>query len=92
MLRATGFGPYVPRGAYYVMCDITDFGIQSDVEFTRQMIERNGIAVVPGSSFYSHAGLGAQQVRFAFPKKMETLQAVAERLAVLPAPRASSAV
>jgi aspartate/methionine/tyrosine aminotransferase len=35
---------------------------------------------VPGSSFYSVPERGAQQVRFAFPKRLETLERAAERL------------
>jgi aspartate/methionine/tyrosine aminotransferase len=39
-----------------------------------------GVAVVPGSSFYSDPRDGARQVRFAFCKRDETLDAAAERL------------
>ena len=42
-----------------------------------------GVACVPGSSFYSRPELGAQQVRFCFCKKDETLLAAAERLSKL---------
>jgi len=35
---------------------------------------------VPGSSFYSGSDRGAQQVRFCFCKKDETLKLAAERL------------
>ncbi len=37
-------------------------------------------SIVPGSSFYATPGLGEKQVRFAFAKKLETLEAAAERL------------
>jgi hypothetical protein len=36
--------------------------------------------VVPGSSFYNDTASGAQQVRVAFPKKMDTLRRVAPKL------------
>ena len=39
-----------------------------------------GIACVPGSSFYKHPKDGAQQVRFAFCKKPETLDEAGRRL------------
>jgi len=38
------------------------------------------VAVVPGSSFYRHPELGAQQVRFCYCKRDSTLQQAAERL------------
>jgi aspartate/methionine/tyrosine aminotransferase len=38
------------------------------------------VAVVPGSSFFSRPGLGAHLVRFAFCKKLETLEEAGERL------------
>jgi len=36
--------------------------------------------VVPGSAFFSTPGKGTQLIRFAFAKKLETLQAAGERL------------
>lgn len=80
VLQASGLKPFVPRGAYYVMCDITDFDMTSDVTFARRLVEEVGIACVPGSSFYSVAARGAQQVRFAFPKRRETLERAAAKL------------
>ena len=71
-LEKAGFLCYRPRGAYYVMTDISAFGFANDVEFA--------IACVPGSSFYKHPKDGSQQVRFAFCKKPETLDEAARRL------------
>ena len=42
-----------------------------------------GVASVPGSSFYHDKALGKHLVRFAFCKRRETLDAAAERLAML---------
>ncbi len=80
VLQNAGFKCDAPEGAYYVMTDISDFGFKNDIEFTRFLIQEIGVAVVPGSSFYHDAKLGAQQVRFCFCKKDETLEAAAERL------------
>ena len=33
-LKAAGFKCDYPDGAYYVMCDISDFGFANDIEFT----------------------------------------------------------
>lgn len=78
-----GFKCDLPAGAYYVMADISDFGFPNDVEFTKYLIREIGVAVVPGSSFYSDPTLGSQMVRFCFCKKDETLDAAAERLSKL---------
>jgi aspartate/methionine/tyrosine aminotransferase len=86
VLEEAGFGVFRPDGAYYVMTDISRFGFASDIEFTRYLMREIGVACVPGSSFYSDASTtnrGAQQVRFCFCKKDETLQAAAERLGKL---------
>ena len=79
-LEAAGFKCFRPRGAYYVMTDISAFGFADDVEFVRYLVKEVGVAAVPGSSFYRDARDGSQQVRFAFCKKPETLDAAAERL------------
>ena len=84
VLEQAGFKTFVPDGAYYIMTDISDFGFSNDVEFTRHLIRDIGVACVPGSSFYSAPELGAQQVRFCFCKKDETLNLAAERLLKLP--------
>jgi aminotransferase len=41
------------------------------------------VAAVPGTSFYADKQAGSRWVRFAFPKKPETLQAARERLLTL---------
>jgi aminotransferase len=82
-LQDAGFKCDAPDGAYYVMTDISNFGFKDDIEFTKFLIREIGVAVVPGSSFYHDSKLGAQQVRFCFCKKDETLEAAAERLQVL---------
>jgi aminotransferase len=80
VLENAGFGTFRPDGAYYIMTDISGFGFANDVEFTRHLIREVGVACVPGSSFFSVPGRGAQQVRFCFCKKDETLHLAAERL------------
>jgi aspartate/methionine/tyrosine aminotransferase len=79
-LTAAGFRCFRPRGAYYVMTDISAFDFKDDVEFTRYLVQEIGVAAVPGSSFYRDPRDGAKQVRFAFCKKPETLDEAARRL------------
>ena len=79
-LEEAGFRCFLPRGAYYVMTDISGFGYADDLAFTKYLVSEIGVAAVPGSSFYRNPKDGAQQVRFAFCKRDETLDEAAQRL------------
>jgi len=83
ILTAAGFTVFKPRGAYYIMTDISRFDYSDDVAFAKFLVEKIGVAVVPGSSFYNDARDGASQVRFTFCKKESTLAAAEERLSKL---------
>jgi aminotransferase len=80
VLEDVGFRVYHPRGAYYIMTDVAHFDFKDDFECAYYLVEKIGVATVPGSCFYSRPELGKTKVRFAFPKKMETLRQAAERL------------
>jgi len=79
-LAEAGFHCFRPRGAYYVMTDISAFEFASDMAFTQYLVKEIGVAAVAGSSFYHDPRDGAQQVRFAFCKRNETLDEAARRL------------
>ena len=87
MLRAAGFHAFVPKGAYYIMCDVGSFldagGFANDIEFCRFLVTEIGVAAVPGSSFFRDAASGRDIIRFTFCKKEATLAAAEERLARL---------
>ncbi len=51
ILENAGFQCFRPRGAYYVMTDISRFGFPDDVAFARDLVQRIGIAVVPDPAF-----------------------------------------
>lgn len=80
LLEAAGFRCFPPKGAYYVMTDISGFEFADDVAFVRHLIEQAGVAAVPGSSFFADPKDGAQIVRFCFCKKYETLEEAGARL------------
>ncbi len=84
MLEAAGFRCFMPGGAYYVMTDISGFSAKNDTAFALEMVERYGVAGVPGSSFYYKNRSGATQIRFCFCKNYETLALAGEKLARLP--------
>jgi aspartate/methionine/tyrosine aminotransferase len=73
-LDMAGLRSIAPRGAYYVMADITGTGFTDDLAFVRNLIENFGVASVPGSSFFAQPGRGSKLVRFCFCKKYETLE------------------
>ena len=83
ILTGAGFRCFKPRGAYYIMTNISNFGFPNDVEFARYLVQEIGVAAVPGSSFYHHPADGAQQLRFTFCKKESTLAEAEKRLARL---------
>jgi aspartate/methionine/tyrosine aminotransferase len=85
-LTAAGFGVRPPDGAYYVMADTRAVDPDGDdTAFALRLIDEIGVAPVPGSSFYAdrERGRAARRVRFAFPKRLETLELAADRLAKL---------
>ena len=80
-LKALGFTITEPQGAYYVLLDVSEFGVKDDVAFCEWMAEHVGVAAVPGSSFFREEV--NHLVRFHFAKKDETLQEALRRLASL---------
>ena len=63
------------------MTDIRDLTDEDDTAFAMRLIREVGVAAVPGSSFYSRPELGRTKLRFAFPKRLETIEVAAARLA-----------
>jgi len=81
LLADTPFRVYLPRGAYYAMADFSAFGADGDdTQFARALVERPGVAVVPGSSFFARPEDGRHLVRFCFSKRDETLREAGRRL------------
>src|SRR5438093_576283 len=62
------------------MADHRPFGFGDDWAFTKHLVEKVGVAVVPGSSFFSDPEDGRPYVRFMFSKRDETLREAGERL------------
>jgi aminotransferase len=80
ILDDAGIKYFRPQGAYYVFSDVAGFGYKTDLEFTNYLVKEVGVAVVPGSSFFSRPELGHKFIRFCFSKKPETLHAARVRL------------
>jgi aspartate/methionine/tyrosine aminotransferase len=87
-LIAAGFKCAKPSGAYYILADFSDLSTLPDDEYARWLArggnrpgERSGVASVPGSSFFHHPEDGRHLIRFAFCKRIDTLQDAVARLA-----------
>lgn len=78
-LTKAGFRCHMPEGAYYILADMPEGTGMDDMAFARYLIDKVGVAAVPGSSFY-HSEQGKHKLRFTFSKKDETLQQAARRL------------
>jgi aminotransferase len=85
LLHDAGFEAPTPEGAYYTLARFERvaeaFGLSDDDHaFAYWLIDEVGIGSVPGSSFYrSDPSLGRGRIRFAFPKRDDTLDEVERR-------------
>ena len=83
-VEAAGFVAWKPRGAYYILTDVSHFlkqyDVRDDTAFAMWLIRNVGVATVPGSSFYAHPELGRTKIRFCFPKTDDMLRDAGERL------------
>jgi aminotransferase len=81
-LEAARLTPYVPRGAYYVLADVTRLGHATSKAAAMDLLERVKIASVPGTSFYT-GPVGERLTRFCFAKEDDVLEEAARRLKAL---------
>ena len=80
ILNDAGFSIPQLQGAYYAMADFSKWNFEGDdFSFAKMLPEKYGVAVLPGSNYYLTPGHGKQTVRFAYAKKMETLEMAKER-------------
>lgn len=81
-LKSAGLIPSIPRGAYYVMTDVSALPGRDDYEKAMYILEKTGVASVPGRAFY-HDDAGKNMVRFCYSKPMDVLLAAAEKIKTL---------
>lgn len=77
-LRDIGFKFTEPQGAYYVLVDVSEFGVKDDVKFCEDIANKFKIAAVPGSSFFKEDV--NHLIRFHFAKQDETLKRALDNL------------
>ena len=78
-LNKIGLIPYVPKGAYYVLADVSSLPGKTSKEKAMYILKKTGVACVPGSAFY-HADGGENLVRFCFAKSEDELNEACARL------------
>lgn len=77
-LRHIGLNFTEPQGAYYVLVDVSEFGVKDDVHFCEWMAKEVGVGAVPGSSFFREDV--NHLIRLHFAKKDDTLKEALNRL------------
>ncbi len=90
VLKDCGFQVFLPAGAYFIVVDWTESTagrkgrlgdrFSDDAAFCKYLTSEVGVAAIPPSVFYEHKEHGRPLARFAFCKKMSTLEQAAERL------------
>lgn len=78
-LTSAGMTPFVPQGAYYVLADVSRLPGETGKERAMHLLQRTGIASVPGEAFY-HDDWGHRLVRFCFAKHDAELDEACRRL------------
>jgi len=78
-LRSAGMTPHVPEGAYYTLADVTGLPGTTAKERAMYLLEKTGVACVPGSAFYS-GPVGETLARFCFAKETDVLEDAIQRL------------
>ena len=79
-LREAGAAPVAPDGAYYVLADVSAWGKGTARVAALDLLERAGVASIPGTAFWFGAE-GERWLRFCFGKKDEVVDEACRRIA-----------
>ena len=79
-LWEAGFRFNAPAGAYYILAHIGELGEGDPAGFADWLMDRCGVAAIPGACFFGEDVEGTNYVRFSFCKDRETLAQAAERI------------
>ncbi|MFH1921166.1 MAG: pyridoxal phosphate-dependent aminotransferase [Planctomycetota bacterium] len=81
-LAEVGFSPSIPQGGYYVLADISSLPGDGSKARAMHLLEKTGVACVPGEAFYHDPRNGQDLARFCFAKSDEELSDACGRLRV----------
>ncbi len=79
LMAQTPFELLPCEGSYFQVASYASFSKQSDIDFSKELITRYGVATIPISTFYAN-GKDLKLVRFCFAKDNNTLEQAALRL------------
>ena len=85
-LQSIGFQAIPPDGSYYVFANYRNVPALKDLapmDAAMYLIEKIGVASVPGDNFYSKGNDGDNYLRFSFCRRLQTLEEAAKRLRLL---------
>jgi aminotransferase len=78
--RDVGIEPCMPEGAYYFLADVSSLGCGDDSEAAQMILDKGGVATIPGGAFFPDPAEGRHLVRFCFAKEMPDLEDACQRL------------
>jgi aminotransferase len=78
-LADAGLTPSIPRGAYYVLADVTSVPGVTARDKARNLLKETSVAAVAGTAFFS-GGRGEDILRFCFAKRDEDLKRACDLL------------
>jgi aminotransferase len=82
-LEQGGLRPFKPAGAYYVLADVSRVPGATGKEKAMRLLEKTGVACVPGEAFFHKDEDGDNVARFCYAKPDDVLTKACERLAAL---------
>jgi len=68
-----GFEFKNPEGTYFMLIPIESFTKKNDVEFAKELIQKNKVAMIPPSAFYLKSDEGVKYLRLCFAKSDDTI-------------------
>ncbi|MDR0551005.1 MAG: aminotransferase class I/II-fold pyridoxal phosphate-dependent enzyme [Spirochaetaceae bacterium] len=77
-LSGLGLTPYIPKGAYYILADISSVPGKNGKDRAMYILAKTGVGVVPGEAFLRSGGGGI--ARFCFAKDYSVIEQACERL------------
>ena len=78
-VQAAGMKVAKPPGSYYFLADISELSYANAWEAAMDLLERKGVATVPGTAFFSGAE-GENYLRICFAKEDSILTEACQRL------------
>jgi aminotransferase len=79
-LAKVGLTPSIPDGAYYVLADSSRIPGDTGKARAMYLLEKTGVAGVPGEAFFRDAAAGAHFIRFSYAKTDQDLADACRRL------------